>query len=87
MTTYTENGKTYEVVEEPPIKVMTTHQLAELIGVTDGSLRNMRNRGIGPDYIKLGNRRTPVLYRVEDVQEWLLDALHKQNIRRGKAVK
>lgn len=87
MVTYTENGKTYEVVEEPPIKVMTGHQVAELIGVSDGSFRNMRMEGRTPDYIKLGNRRTPVLYRVEDVQEWLLGALHEQNIRRGKAVK
>lgn len=79
---------TYEMVDEVPIQVMSSHQLAELLGVTDGSLRNMRMEGRLPDHIKLGGRRSPVLYLVEDVQAWLKQMRDEQNrYRHTKAVK
>jgi len=43
--------------------------LAEFLGTTVGSLAQMRYRGIGPKFIKIGPKA--VRYRDSDIREWL----------------
>lgn len=44
-------------------------QAAEYMGITTGALSQMRYRGTGPKFIKLGNRT--VRYRWEDIDAWI----------------
>lgn len=44
-------------------------EVAEYLGTTPGSLAQMRYRGIGPKFVKLGPKS--VRYRESDVKEWL----------------
>lgn len=44
-------------------------QVAEFLGYSEAGLAQMRYRGIGPRFIKLGGRA--VRYRWEDVEKWL----------------
>lgn len=46
----------------------TARELAAAIGISEGSLSNMRRKGTGPQFVKLGKR---ILYRAEDVDRWL----------------
>lgn len=41
---------------------------APMIGVNAATLKTWRRRGIGPPYVRFGNR---VRYRVRDVEAWL----------------
>ena len=43
--------------------------VAEYMGITTGALAQMRYRGTGPKFVKLGNRT--VRYRWEDVDAWI----------------
>lgn len=43
--------------------------VAEYMGITTGALAQMRYRGAGPQFVKLGNRT--VRYRWEDVDAWI----------------
>jgi len=54
----------------PPSKLLTTRQVADLLGLAPKTLRNWRTQGLGPVAHKLGNR---VRYRAEDVVDWLGD--------------
>lgn len=46
---------------------LRNRQAAEYIGLTPGSLKTMRCRGVGPRYRKLGKI---VLYRLRDLDDW-----------------
>jgi hypothetical protein len=50
--------------------VMEPEQVAEVMGVTVGSLANDRFRGVGIPYTKHGNR---IRYLRADVRQYLLD--------------
>lgn len=52
----------------------TPDALAEYLGKTVESLAQMRYRGTGPKFVKLG--RKSVRYRDVDIQEWL-----EQNVK------
>ncbi len=54
-------------VKEPLLRI---DQVAELIGVTPGTLLNWRSQGRGPTGYKLGVNGA-VRYRREDVDNWL----------------
>lgn len=58
--------------------------LAERLNVTIETLRNWRNDGVGPNYVKLTN--TPkgrVRYRMSDVLAWEQSlATHYQNVQK-----
>lgn len=54
---------------ESPFELITPVQLAERFGMTTGALAQMRYRGSGPRFIKLGGRQ--VRYRESDIQSWL----------------
>lgn len=49
--------------------LLTPAQLGEYLGLTVGALAQMRYRGNGPKFIKLGGKQ--VRYRESDVQAWL----------------
>ncbi|WP_094288413.1 helix-turn-helix transcriptional regulator [Mycobacterium lehmannii] len=43
---------------------------APMIGVEPQTLKLWRRKGVGPRYVKFGNR---VRYRVSDIEAWLAD--------------
>lgn len=57
------------MTQEPtaPTTHLNAGQLAHRWGVSPGHLSNLRTKGCGPAYLKLGTR---VIYRVEDVEEY-----------------
>jgi excisionase family DNA binding protein len=50
-------------------RLLTTADLAELLGMTRTAIYNMRHRGGGPRWIRIDKRS--VRYRPEDVDAWL----------------
>lgn len=48
--------------------LLTAQQAATYISMASGTLSNMRGRGDGPKYIKLGNR---IRYRKIDLENYL----------------
>lgn len=49
-------------------RLMSTQQLAELLGVPPTTLRQWRHKNTGPRGIRVGKH---VRYRPSDVEEWL----------------
>lgn len=49
---------------------MSTRELAAMIGLGEITLQQMRHRGEGPPFVKLGRR---VIYRRADVDAWLAE--------------
>ena len=49
-------------------KLLSTKELARVLNMSHRSLENMRQRGVGPKFIKVG--RT-VRYAFEDVLDWI----------------
>ncbi|MGP5049117.1 helix-turn-helix transcriptional regulator [Glutamicibacter ardleyensis] len=54
---------------EPSFALLTPSELGERFGMTKEALAQMRYRGNGPRFIKLGGKQ--VRYRESDVQAWL----------------
>lgn len=50
------------------IGLLMPAELAEMLGVTEDTLREWRRVKTGPDFVKTGKS---VLYREVDVQKWL----------------
>ena len=51
--------------------MLTSTEVAKILGVEVGTLWNWRSLGLGPAYIKLGpSKRAPVRYLVADVITW-----------------
>jgi DNA-binding transcriptional MerR regulator len=55
---------------EMPDRAMESSDAAPIVGVTARTLKAWRRDGIGPRYIKFGNR---VRYRVSDLERWLAE--------------
>jgi excisionase family DNA binding protein len=51
-----------------PGTLLTTAQVAELLGLTEQRVRYWRHEGSGPPYVKLGRA---VRYRPADVEDYL----------------
>lgn len=50
---------------------LTTRQLADMLGVSVGTLRVWRHQGVGPRYLKLGGRKTShCRYAMSDIEKW-----------------
>lgn len=64
-----------EVVKIEPY-LLDTEQAALFLGVTSGTLRNWRNAGKGPKFVRYskGNGRSPARYKLADLKAWA-DAL------------
>ena len=54
--------------QAPTGLLMDEQQLAELLKIPAGTLRQWRYRGCGPKYVKVGSR---VRYRPREVARWL----------------
>lgn len=51
--------------------MLTTGELAEMLGVAPQTLRDWRMQGRGPAFLKLGHPVSGrVMYRAEDVDAW-----------------
>ena len=55
-------------------EMATPAQVAEALHTTEASLAQMRYRGDGPVFARVGRRR--VLYRWCDVERWVEESLH-----------
>lgn len=51
--------------------VLTSAEAAELLGISPRTLANWRVQGRGPVYVRIGKKRSPVLYRICDIEDWL----------------
>ena len=49
-------------------RLLNARDVADILGVSDGTLANWRSLGIGPSYVRAGSA---VRYRAGDVTEWL----------------
>lgn len=58
------------ILPEKQIAV-TNGAAARMLGISPRTLSNWRVQGRGPKYIKVGPHRSPVLYRVCDIEAWL----------------
>ena len=64
-------SQTLARVDRNPDYVVTEAQAAQLIGVSDRALEDMRRRGASPDFLLLGRGANPaVLYREAAVLDW-----------------
>ena len=55
-------------------KLLTPKQVAYLLGYTPRSLYNLRQRGTGPAFVRLGGPiRGKVMYRREDVEAFIVE--------------
>lgn len=60
--------------------LLTTQQVAEIIGISPDTIARYRRQGNGPKYLRLGNNL--IRYRRSDVEEWL-DKAYKNSITRS----
>ena len=49
-------------------RLLTSVEVAEILGITEGTLRNWRYQGDGPPYVKLGSA---VRYKATDLQAYI----------------
>lgn len=55
-------------------RLLSTKEVAEVVGLTDQTLRQWRMRGEGPPYYRVGDgRRYRVRYDIEKVEAWLAE--------------
>jgi predicted DNA-binding transcriptional regulator AlpA len=66
-----------------PQRYLRTPEAARFVGLSIRTLEKHRIYGTGPRYSKLGGR---VVYRVEDLQEWVDEAAKASTSDPGKAV-
>ena len=53
-------------------KFLTTQEAAKKFGIPIGTLIKARNKGDGPQFLKLGGaNNAPLRYRETDIQDWL----------------
>lgn len=53
-----------------PLQLLSTAKVAALLGLKPQSLRAMRLRGTGPEYIRIGGPRGRACYTVSSVMAW-----------------
>ena len=77
--------------ETDSIFLIDSKEAAFVLGISSRTLANWRCKGRGPAYIRLGKKRSPVMYRVSDVQDWIvavsythLDVYKRQCSCRGR---
>ncbi|MDO4429194.1 MAG: helix-turn-helix domain-containing protein [Atopobiaceae bacterium] len=65
-------------MQQPEVDALLEKQVAvpsstaaRILGISPRTLSNWRVQGRGPRYVKVGSNRSPVLYRISDIEEWL----------------
>ena len=51
--------------------LVSSTEAAQMLGISPRTLANWRVQGRGPAYVRLGKSRSPILYRVSDIDAWL----------------
>lgn len=51
-------------------RFLTAAEAAQMLRLADGTLANLRSRGEGPPYTRVGDRGR-ILYRLADIEDWL----------------
>lgn len=51
--------------------LVSSEEAARIIGIAPKTLVNWRNRGKGPAYVRLGEKHSPVMYRIRDLESWI----------------
>lgn len=60
-----------------PLDTAKPSEVAEALGTSEQGLAQMRYRGTGPKYVKVGEGlRGRVIYRWSDVKDWLDSRVH-----------
>lgn len=55
-----------------PLELLTPEQVASIIKIHTGTLKNWRMAGIGPAWIRIGTGAKPhIRYRRADLETWL----------------
>lgn len=65
---------------KPDIELLSTAQAAQAIGLADQTLRVWRLKGIGPRFVKLGNR---CRYDTRDLAAWIESHKRSSTADRG----
>lgn len=60
-----------EAVMEAPPAMLTSKQVAKLLEISEGTLRNWRVRGLGPRYVRLSVKYGAVRYPRHEVDAYL----------------
>lgn len=58
-------------------KYLNTRMAAQYVGLSMATLEQKRFKGHGPSYVKLPGRQGRVLYRPEDLDQWMESLLVK----------
>ena len=58
-------------------ELMTANDVADVLGLSTGTLANWRSLGLGPTYVKLGGR---VRYRASGVNSWVASQEHESAV-------
>jgi phage terminase Nu1 subunit (DNA packaging protein) len=53
--------------------IITTKELASMLGISEATVRKWRHLGIGPRYIRLGKIRGRAVYSMAAVESWLAE--------------
>lgn len=59
--------------ETDSIFLIDSRETAFMLGISPRTLANWRSRSKGPTYIRFGKNRSPVMYRLCDVEDWLIE--------------
>lgn len=62
--------------------LLTPSELAEMLGVTERALGQMRFYGKGPRFVKISHKA--IRYRRLDVEEWLESRVRQQSSREAR---
>jgi len=57
--------------------LLTSKEVAQMLGVHTSTLRRWRMGGVGPAYHQLGGRQSRCRYRLADVERWLRCKRHR----------
>lgn len=57
--------------QDDPCRLLNSAEAAAMLGISASTLANWRAAGKGPDYVRLGAKRSPVGYRREGVISWI----------------
>ncbi len=57
-------------------ELATPDEVARVLRTTPASLAQMRYRGDGPQFVRVGRRK--VLYRWSDIENWLAQSVHSR---------
>ncbi|MHB8382724.1 MAG: helix-turn-helix transcriptional regulator [Candidatus Binataceae bacterium] len=61
-----------EAEASQPARLLKPRAVAEILGISESGLYQLRRSGRGPSFIDIGNGRKPnVRYRASDLEQWL----------------